>query len=399
MTVKTLLAFIVLPFNVLLGQFYPPNYIKKVQKQLDSNEVIVEYITFIDELSVKVITKKTKFSISYTLPFSLDNTIDQLLTKFIKEEEKGFNRGQHYYTNAKALYQLLFSTKGEVNGVQTMEVASVEEVIQGKDLILLPKGKLAAIPLELLLLPTNDSIAAYENYTYLIDSHRVHYYPSLPTLEQNRLNCPKENRSKQEILLVGRHFPNLPTIDNDPIEQEIDSIHNLYPNAIVLKKQDARECTLIQLSDQYFKHIHIAAEGIFYKGNIEYSYFALNQGGFGGCDDTLHLYEIGQKVKLKGDLMVFAACESGVALTIANQKPVGLVSKLFDMDAACSIIVSLWKIDSIATQKFFEIYYHKLKKERLTKYDAMRQTQIEIRKQGYANPYYWTPFVFYGKPR
>lgn len=61
-----------------------------------------------------------------------------------------------------------------------------------------------------------------------------------------------------------------------------------------------------------------------------------------------------------------------------------------------SVIASLWSVDDEATKLLMVAFYRHLR-EGLSKADALRAAQIELR-QKYPNPYYWAGFVLTGDP-
>ncbi|MBK6608771.1 MAG: CHAT domain-containing protein [Leptospiraceae bacterium] len=63
----------------------------------------------------------------------------------------------------------------------------------------------------------------------------------------------------------------------------------------------------------------------------------------------------------------------------------------------------LWSVDDTGTMLFFKEYYKNLIDKKLTSVDALKLTQKNLYKKtkaaniDYTDPFYWSPFVVYGK--
>jgi CHAT domain-containing protein len=62
------------------------------------------------------------------------------------------------------------------------------------------------------------------------------------------------------------------------------------------------------------------------------------------------------------------------------------------------VVVSLWKVNDLATAEFMKIFYQKMKAGRLPSL-ALKEAKLAMihsDSPAYRNPYYWTPFVLVG---
>ena len=127
----------------------------------------------------------------------------------------------------------------------------------------------------------------------------------------------------------------------------------------------------------------------------EEKYGKLNRDGFLKMGDVAEL-------DLKTDLLVMSACETSLGTVKAGEGMVGL-PQAFLMGGANNVLATLWSVDDTGTMLFFKEYYKNLIDKKLTSVDALKLTQKNLYKKtkaasvDYTDPFYWSPFVVYGK--
>jgi antitoxin component YwqK of YwqJK toxin-antitoxin module/CHAT domain-containing protein/tetratricopeptide (TPR) repeat protein len=94
------------------------------------------------------------------------------------------------------------------------------------------------------------------------------------------------------------------------------------------------------------------------------------------------------------ELVILSACETGKGEIKVGEGVYGL-QRAFQVAGSKATIMSLWKVDDIATQQLMENFY-RYWMESGNKTEAFRKAQLEVR-QKYPSPYYWGAFVMMGQ--
>jgi hypothetical protein len=117
-------------------------------------------------------------------------------------------------------------------------------------------------------------------------------------------------------------------------------------------------------------------------------------------DGILSASEIANLDLFNTEIVVMSACQTGLG-TVGEDGVFGL-QRAFKKAGAQSILMTLWSVDDNVTQKLMVEFYKGLIRG-LSKYDALRNAQLQIRQMMFTNqqgevcsgnnPYYWAPFV------
>lgn len=91
--------------------------------------------------------------------------------------------------------------------------------------------------------------------------------------------------------------------------------------------------------------------------------------------------------------MVLSACESGRDRAARGEGIQGLV-RAFLLAGADQLVVSLWKVDDVATREFMERFYEEWNKEGVGTHEALRRARAAV-----ARPADWAAWVVWGTPR
>lgn len=303
------------------------------------------------------------------------------------------------------------------------------QLAQFKRLLIIPDGNLALLPFESLIDPKGQ---------YLVENHQVQYIQSLSVLGelQQRDYSPMRRsmlalgdpdyqtvsyehpaiRSRQELLslkeqvweqprspmrevlgaLYSPHWAPLPGT-----REELKAIQKALPDSRLITGDAVTEATLKKLSDsgelQQYRMIHFATHGLTVAHLPELSALVLSQFTQMGADDNyLRVPEI-LELKLHASFVNLSACETGLGKVFQGEGVSGL-TQAFLAAGANQISVSLWQINDQSSAHFMADLYAQ------TSLDPA-QAENEVKRhfihgkfgEKYRHPYYWAPYVVYGR--
>lgn len=106
-------------------------------------------------------------------------------------------------------------------------------------------------------------------------------------------------------------------------------------------------------------------------------------------ENFMSAFEIATMDLTNTSLAVLSACETGIG-KITDDGVFG-IQRAFKLAGVKTIIMSLWKVDDVATALMMTTFYGELFKSG-SKYDAFRKAQRVV-KEKFGNPYYWAGFI------
>jgi len=258
-------------------------------------------------------------------------------------------------------------------------LAPVAARLEGKELIIVPSGRLNNLPFSGLL---NDS-------TYLVESHSLTVIPNASALQF--VQSGKKFPSSPSVLAIGN--PINPRVTRLPgTEQEVAAIQKVYPRSLIYLGADATESNS-RAHMGGFDIVHLACHGLF---NYDYPYLSsLALSPDARNDGFLEVHELYNLNLTKTNLVILSACETGLAKIRKNDDVIGLV-RGFLYAGVPSMAASLWKVDDFATAALMT-QFHVLLKLGNSKSEALRKAQLQLlRSETTRHPYYWAAFVLYG---
>jgi len=223
-----------------------------------------------------------------------------------------------------------------------------------------------------------------------ISQHPINFHLSAQSVRSVNLFTESKGELLKRIDIVG--FFN-PTLDLEGAEKEADAILLSTPSAKVFKREAAKLNELMTASDANI--VHLSMHGGFNSKEPKYSklYFAGAKKGFGKSDaNALYAKDMANYALLKGRQLVFAAaCETGkVVADQANENELMGILRPLTANRNKNIILSLWKVDDLATKDFVTWFYKGLDKTHVVK-AAFLLAQEKVREK-YKAPYYWAAF-------
>ena len=148
--------------------------------------------------------------------------------------------------------------------------------------------------------------------------------------------------------------------------------------------------------------LHIATHGFFIEGvginpmlrsGLIFS-GVKNEEDIQGEDGVLTAYEASSLALDSTRLVVLSACETGTGEVRTGEGVYGL-QRAFLIAGARNIIMSLWKVDDLATEKLMTLFYSNLSSHKNIR-SAFTDAQKKLRQE-YPEPFYWGAFVLIGK--
>ncbi|MBI3950582.1 MAG: CHAT domain-containing protein [Acidobacteria bacterium] len=114
-------------------------------------------------------------------------------------------------------------------------------------------------------------------------------------------------------------------------------------------------------------------------------------------DGALQAWEIYSQLKLKAELVVLSACETGRGENVRGEGIIGLTRAL-QYAGARSIVASQWKVPDKSTSKLM-VAFHRHLRQGAAKDEALRRAMAVVRQnKGTAHPYFWAAFALIGDP-
>jgi CHAT domain-containing protein len=312
-------------------------------------------------------------------------------------------------------------------------IAPFEQQLAGKDeLIVIPDGRLCALPLEALRLPDG---------RFLVERFHVTYLPSLAVkglLEQRRYSTRERSllavggaqhegsaatqavtasagppaalrREANRRVLYGADAREVYAAlglgswqDLPGTRSEIETIARIVPGSMVLSGAHASEGEVKSLSRsgtlRAFRVLHFATHGLATADAPDLSALVLSEAGRpeGEEDGYLSVNEVAQ-LDVAADFVNLSACHSGIGKIYGGEGVAGLAQAFLEAGAN-GTSVSLSRVSDAATKELM-IGLYRLAQERGLGY-ARALTEMKrrfIRRPDRRRPSFWAPFVYYGK--
>jgi CHAT domain-containing protein len=196
--------------------------------------------------------------------------------------------------------------------------------------------------------------------------------------------------------MVSQVLPNLPGT-----RKEADLLHALM-GGVEYTGLDASKVRLRALSDSgqlaTFVNVHFAAHGYLDMAVPSLSAVVLTPTGKDEADNGFITAGEWPSFKLRSDLLVMSACETGLGKIVVGEGVQGLPYALY-VAGNRDTLLSLWQVSDEATTTFMERFWEKVKGGQ-SHAQALTQTKQEFQdgKAGaeFRDPYFWAPFVLYG---
>ena len=239
---------------------------------------------------------------------------------------------------------------------------------------------------------STNSISLAENYPVTIDKRQLLFY-------QSKIAPLPGTKIEVENIYQIAHKAGIETkkyIDIEASEENLKNIKSAYILHIATHgffnetRQDKINTNLPQ--NQIFLENPLTNSGLLLTGaelSLEDKKMKAKENGIFTAQEatTLNLQNT--------DLVVLSACETGLG-KIRNGEGVYGLQRAFLLAGAKSVVMSLWKVDDIATQEIMSLFYENMLIKKQNKRMALYNAQSEIKKK-YKSPYYWGAFIIIGE--
>ncbi len=407
-------------FGDILGhedQAITPQAFTAFRKSLADDTVVLDYI--VTDQAIVVLAFSRAEQAVQVLPINVREFTEQ-----IKTVAKGLADPS---SDLNALHQ-------QLTDISQLLLTPVASLLKDKSTILvLPDGPLNLLPFDLLTLNTS-------TYRPLIQDMVVRVVPSLRSLHTESrtqsstqlirflglgdpiyATTPKIGElSTEELRAVTRgddylgYFSRLPET-----RTEVESIAQLFDtgSSTLLLGEDAMESKVKATNLAPYRYVHLATHGILGGEVPGIGEPALVLGEESGEDGFLKASEV-EDFTLNADLTVLSACKTGTGEYVAGEGVMGM-SRAFLVAGSRAVLVSLWSVESKATEELMVQFYRYLGEGqeaahalRLAKLDLMKGRtktpssanrdlgvqEVQPRDtQAHHHPAYWAPFILVGR--
>jgi CHAT domain-containing protein len=278
-------------------------------------------------------------------------------------------------------------------------------------LIIVTDGELGHLPFEAFLVePATQKKSEYQGLHYLIKDYSISYNFSATLWKAHKTKA--KNKNNGQILAMASNYDIQPDTSKTawrlPSEERMRG--HLVPLPSARREVQALERTFKGFfgfddlaSEKVFKAkagdyavIHLAMHGLLDPKTPILSSLAFTEEGDSLENNFIHSYEI-SKMKLKADLVVLSACETGYG---RFEKGNGITSlaQAFTYAGAPAMIVSLWQVNDYVTSEIMKTLYNNLA-DGMPKDKALRAAKlayIESVEDTYAHPAFWSAFIQIG---
>lgn len=291
-------------------------------------------------------------------------------------------------------------------------IRPVEQYFTSDKLIIIPDGALFYLNFELLLSDNRES--DFSKMNYLLHRYEIAYQltataPLSKLAQKNTtgkalLLTPVFTDAMKQAYLASMSDSSLADMTyfsllRQPFTHRASKKISEYIHGDLYAEQDALEKVFRQTAGRYdILHLGTHAE-VNHLAPLQSRFFLAKQlatDSAGNDDGYLHAYEV-YGMRLRADLAVLTACESGVGNWSQGEGVMSLAHSF--MYAGCpAVLMSLWKIDEKSSAEIITGFYEYLAAGK-SKSEALRMAKLRhIQSSGkaLAHPYFWAGMTLLG---
>jgi CHAT domain-containing protein len=145
-----------------------------------------------------------------------------------------------------------------------------------------------------------------------------------------------------------------------------------------------------------FRFIHLATHGTVDLQSPDLSGIYFKSDENKPYDNILYVGEI-YGLSINAELVVLSACETGLGKINRGEGVMGL-GQAFAYSGADNLILSLWKVADESTSLLMQSFYQgEFENEAHSFSHGLRKAKLAMIDSDYSAPYYWAPFILWGK--
>ncbi|MBI9060227.1 MAG: CHAT domain-containing protein [Labilibaculum sp.] len=392
----------VLQFEEDYPEYYALKYdtktieLEELQDRMNENDLLLEYSISDSALFTFVITKESfelqrQEIVKDSFDLHLEEVRDALKTNDFADAS--INYYKRYTQSAHQLYKYL--------------VGENDSILTGKNLLVVPDGKMAYIPFGVLLKEEADSTSMnYRNLKYLIKDNSISYHNSA-TLGFNNESSNYGFSSSKSVLAFA---PSYNDVDDSILITERAYRDKLYPLPGV--KEEVNNISKVIAGDLFvddlateanfkanaseYDVLHLAMHTIIDDENPMFSKLVFTQNSDTIQDGLLNTHEI-YNMNFNARMVVLSACNTGDGKLQKGEGVMSLARGFFY--AGCpSVIMTLWTVEDKTGSNLMSNFYTLLASG-LKKDEALREAKLQYLQTADAlksHPYFWSGYVTMG---
>lgn len=409
---QSLLSLEINNFKQLLKDKYPKYHqlkyedlivtAQEIQTDLTKGEVLIEYFVADSIIYAFYLSQET---ISW-LPLKIAQTV---LDSQVAKLHKSLSDYQFITNKPDEAYQLYTETAHWFYNKIIEPIFKQQDLSAIQHLIIIADGELGNLPFEVFLTTASTDVGNYTNLSYLIKKYKISYNYSATLMHTTQSTTSSNNNGKILAMAAqyGEESKNLSAI-RLPYLQSFRKVLNPLPNT---KKEVEKIKTYLEgtfrtgtkATERNFKQeageyaiLHLAMHGLLNEYTPILSSLVFTEDGDSLEDNFLQAWEI-YKLKLKADLVVLSACETGYG-RFEQGEGILSIARSFLYAGVPSLVVSLWSVNDASTAIIMQNFYNNLAqgKDKVTALQQAKLSYLETAKGIASHPAFWSPFIQIG---